>query len=106
MQYVPGILIRLDILKKTDALNVDDRLDISFSVRTLLRSFQIFISHFQAGTDVLISDYNVIVENIHQRYFYYRKDTESSYHSFMYSLVSIFFPESIHYLQFIHCLLH
>ena len=38
--------------------------------------------------------------------FNYRKDTEPLNHSFMYSLVSIFFPVSIHYLQWVHCLLH
>ena len=36
----------------------------------------------------------------------YCTDTEPLYHSFMYSLVSLFFPVSIHYLQCIHCLLH
>ena len=38
--------------------------------------------------------------------FRYRKDTEPLYHSFVYSLVSLFFPVSIHYMQYIHCLLH
>ena len=37
---------------------------------------------------------------------WYCKDTEPLYHSFMYSLVSHFFPVSIHCLQCIHCLLH
>ena len=36
----------------------------------------------------------------------YCKDTEPFYHSFMYSLVSLLFPVSIHYLQCIHCLIH
>ena len=36
----------------------------------------------------------------------YCKDTETFYHSFMYSLISSLFPVSIHYLQCIHCLLH
>ena len=36
----------------------------------------------------------------------YCKDTEPLNHSFMYSLVSHFFPVSIHYLQCIHCLYH
>ena len=43
---------------------------------------------------------------LHNKVFLYLKDTEPLYHSLMYSLVSPFFPVSIHYLQCIHCLLH
>ena len=39
-------------------------------------------------------------------YHLFCKDTEPLYHSFMYSLVSLFFTVSIHYLQCIYCLLH
>ena len=38
--------------------------------------------------------------------FLYRNDTEHLYHAFVYSPVSHFFPVSIQYLQYIHCLLH
>ena len=38
--------------------------------------------------------------------YYYRKDTEPLFDSFMYSLVSHFFPVFIQYLQYIHCWLH
>ena len=36
----------------------------------------------------------------------HHKDTEHLYHAFVYSLVTLFFPVSIHYLQCIHHLLH
>ena len=44
--------------------------------------------------------------NIFSILIWYRKDTEPLYHTFMYSLVSLLFPVSIHYLKCIHWLLH